>query len=189
MITLTWNYENTIGYPNKDYTFTNEGLKPFGIEVLKQMDELGIIIDVSHLSDGGFWDVLKYGTRPFVASHSNARSIMNHPRNLTDKMIKEMGNRDCIIGLNYYGAFLQENEESTFESICKHMDHIIKVGGEDILCLGSDFDGIDGSLPMTGCEDLNLLVNAMREFGFTDDIIAKICYKNALKFFETYGLK
>lgn len=188
MITLTWNYENCIGYPNKNYIHKDKGLKEFGLSVVKEMDHLGMIIDVSHLSDGGFWDVVKFGKRPFVASHSNARSILDHPRNLSDEMIIAMGEKDCVIGLNYYGPFLQENGISTFESICKHMDHIMKIGGEEILCLGSDFDGIDGVLPMNGCEDLDLLVEAMRTYGFSEETIENICYKNALKFFERYGL-
>lgn len=188
MITLTWNHENCIGYPNKNYTYKEQGLKGFGISVVKKMDELGMIIDVSHLSDGGFWDVVRYGTRPFVASHSNARSILEHPRNLTDEMITTMSEKGCVIGLNYYGPFLQENGESTFDSICKHMEHIMKIGGENILCLGSDFDGIDGVLPMEGCQDLELLVDAMRDYGFNEETIENICYKNALKFFDRYGL-
>lgn len=188
MITLTWNYENCIGYPNKDFTYQNNGLKEFGIEMVKYMDDLGIIIDVSHLSDGGFWDVVKYSKRPFVASHSNARTIRNHPRNLTDEMILAMKERGCVIGLNYYGPFLQKNGLSTLESICKHMEHIIKIGGDEILCLGSDFDGFNDVLSLKGCEDMHLLPEAMRKYGFSEETIKNVCYKNALNFFDKYGI-
>lgn len=186
MITLTWNHENCIGYPNKDYKYKDKGLKPFGVKVVEKMDELGIIVDVSHLSDGGFYDVVKYGKRPFVATHSNAREIMNHSRNLTDDMIIQIRNRGGAIGLNYYGAFLQQDGKCTFEIMCKHIEYIVKIGGEDIICLGSDFDGIDGELPMNGCEDLELFAEAMMRYGFTKEFVEKICYKNAVEFYKRY---
>lgn len=186
IITLTWNHENCIGFPNKDYEFKENGLKPFGIEVIKKMDELGIVVDVSHLSDGGFYDVVKYGTRPFIATHSNAREVMNHSRNLTDDMIRAISKRGGVIGLNYYGAFLQESGICTFEIMCKHIEHIINIGGEDIICLGSDFDGIDCELPMEGCEDLDSFSQAMREYGFREEFVEKICYKNAIEFYNRY---
>lgn len=186
MITLTWNHENCIGFPNKDYKYKDKGLKPFGIEVVEKMDKLGIIVDVSHLSDEGFYDVVKYGKRPFVATHSNAREIMNHSRNLTDDMIIHIKDRGGAIGLNYYGAFLQENGKCTFEIMCKHIEHIIKIGGEDIICLGSDFDGIEGELPMKGCEDLELFSEAMINYGFSIELVEKICFKNAVEFYKRY---
>ena len=117
MITLTWNFENGIGYPNfvrsehPDFKSPNtkDGLTPFGIEMVKEMNRLGIIVDVSHLSDAGFYDVLKYTTGPFVASHSNARAVCNHCRNLTDDMIRELAKRGGVMGINYAADFLRES--------------------------------------------------------------------------------
>ena len=102
LITLTWNYENSIGFPNsREPELMNRGLKPFGIEVVRRMNELGMLIDVSHLSDGGFWDVVRYSTKPFVASHSNARVLCSHPRNLTDEMIKALAEKGGVAGVNF----------------------------------------------------------------------------------------
>lgn len=106
MITLTWNHPNGIGYPNlistkefKDlyHLNTEDGLTDFGIAYVKEMERLGIIIDVSHLSDAGFYDVLKYTTKPFVASHSNARSVCGVARNMSDDMIKQLAKRNGVM--------------------------------------------------------------------------------------------
>ena len=93
LITLTWNHENDLAYPNTSKDYRNLGLKSKGIEAVKAMNELGMIIDVSHLSDGGFWDVVKHSSKPFIASHSNARSVWDHPRNLTDEMIRALADK------------------------------------------------------------------------------------------------
>lgn len=186
IITLTWNYENCIGFPNAAYKYKDCGLKDFGIDVVRKMDELGIVIDVSHLSDQGFWDVIQHGKRPIIATHSNARALMEHPRNLTDDMIQAISKSKGVIGLNYYGAFLQENGKCDFEIMCRHIDHITKVGGMNILALGSDFDGIDCELPMRGVEDLDLFAEAMVNYGFTQEQVEGFCYKNAIEFFDRY---
>ena len=90
LITLTWNFENCLGYPNSEEADKmNLGLKPFGMETVERMNELGILVDVSHLSDGGFWDVIKHSKKPAIASHSNARRECGHRRNLTDDMIRK----------------------------------------------------------------------------------------------------
>ena len=104
LITLTWNFENCFGYPNG----AEGGLKPFGIEAVEHMNDLGIIVDVSHLSDGGFWDVMKYSKKPAIASHSNARRECGHRRNLTDEMIRALAEKGGISGINFYPAFLSE---------------------------------------------------------------------------------
>src|SRR5699024_10224559 len=102
LITLTWNYENSIGYPNSDDPEKmKRGLKPFGMEAVEYMNEIGIIVDVSHLSDGGFYDLAKISKKPFMASHSNARSLSPHPRNLTDDMLRILGEKGGVAGLNF----------------------------------------------------------------------------------------
>lgn len=186
IITLTWNHENCIGYPNYAFKYSSKGLKEFGLKVINEMDKLGMVIDVSHLSDAGFWDVANNTCRPFIATHSNARTLMEHPRNLTDDMIRAIAKSGGVIGLNYYGAFLQEDGKCTFDILCKHIEHITTVGGQEILCLGSDFDGIDCELPMSGCQDLNKFADAMRKYGFDEENIEKYCFKNAIEFFERF---
>lgn len=185
-ITLTWNFENCIGYPNHNLIYQNKGLKPFGIEVVEKMNELGIIVDVSHLSDGGFYDVCKYSKRPFMATHSNARVIQGHPRNLTDEMIKMLANKGGITGLNFCGPFLQKDNRSTVDAMMKHIRHMINIGGLNILGLGTDFDGIGGDLELKGAHDMPILAKAMSQNGFTTNEIEAVCYKNAEDFFKRY---
>lgn len=185
-ITLTWNYENSIGYPNHKWTYQNMGLKKFGFEVLEYMDELGIIVDVSHLSDGGFNDVYKHGKRPFLATHSNARAIQNHNRNLSDEMIKELANKGGIMGLNFAAAFLN-GETSSIESMVAHTKHILNVGGDDVLALGSDFDGIDPThLEIRGAGQMPKLESAFCDAGLSPRQIENILYKNFENFLYNY---
>ena len=109
LVTLTWNYENCIGYPNsRDRNIMEKGLTGFGIQTVERMNELGMIVDVSHLSDGGFWDCIRYSRYPVAASHSNARSLCRHPRNLSDEMLRALGENGGVAGLNFYSAFLRE---------------------------------------------------------------------------------
>lgn len=201
MITLTWNFENGVGFPNfkrpenKDEKpnfknpNTKDGLTPYGIEMVKEMNRLGIIIDVSHLSDAGFYDVLKYTTGPFVASHSNSRAVCNHCRNLTDDMIRELAKRGGVTGINYAADFLREvpDGEDNFSYIAdmvKHIKHIAEVGGIDCVGLGSDFDGISQNLEMKDASYLPQLADALRAEGFSEEDIEKVFYKNVLRVFK-----
>ena len=186
MMTLTWNYENCIGYPNKDFRYQHEGLKPFGREVLEYMDELGIAADVSHLSDGGFEDVWKYGKRPLIATHSNARSVAGHPRNLTDDMLKKLADKGGVTGLNFYGPFVSEDGKSTWEGLMRQARHILNVAGREALCIGSDFDGMDGVQALRGCQEMPKLVEVMDGAGFTSGEIEAVCWKNAEAFLERF---
>lgn len=134
MITLTWNFPNEIGYPNfrSDEKWnapeTKNGLTEFGIQAVEEMERLGIIVDVSHLSDAGFYDVLKYTKKPFVASHSNARSVCPHVRNLTDDMIRKIAERGGVIGLNYHSKFLAEEYNLPDVAEQKHVNRHRAVG-------------------------------------------------------------
>lgn len=184
LITLTWNYENEIGYPNYKKEFMNKGLKEFGIDAVLEMNKKGIIIDTSHLSDGGFYDVAKYSSKPFVASHSNSRSITNHSRNLTDDMIRVLADKGGIMGLNYCNAFMGDSKVTTIEEMICHLKHIINVGGYDVVSLGSDFDGIENEVEFKNPSEIYKLYDALLKSGFTEDIIEKIFYKNAIRFLK-----
>jgi len=199
MMTLTWNYENELGYPNfvphsndNDSTYranTENGLKEKGIEFVQEMERLHMIVDVSHLSDVGFWDVAKHTQRPFIASHSNARAISPHVRNLTDEMLRTIGDRGGLLGINYCAAFLdnKENEiecQSNVSIMAEHILYIKKIAGLDIIGLGSDFDGISCELELKDASYLPLLEQELIRKGFHESEIEKIFYKNALKVFE-----
>ena len=200
MMTLTWNHENELASPNvvpgadTDTIWpcqpnTKTGLKEKGFEFLAEMERLHIIADVSHLSDKGFWDIAEHSTRPFAASHSNCRALAPHCRNLTDEMIRAMAERGGLVGLNYCSGFLDNQPEeslcrSTVALMAKHAAHFKKVGGIEIIGLGSDFDGIGGELEMDDCSKLPLLAEALRREGFTEDEVERVFYRNAQRFFE-----
>ena len=156
--------------------------------ILEEMERLHMIPDVSHLSDGGIKDVLSCASRPFAASHSNARSINRHVRNLTDDMIRQMGERGCLIGLNYCPAFVDPAAQpdkafTRARDLAAHARHIINLGGEDILALGSDFDGITGGLEFSHAGEIQKLAMGLEQEGFSDREIEKIFCGNAMRFF------
>lgn len=183
MMGLVWNNENEIGYPCK---MARYGLKPFGLEVVKEMNKLGIIIDVSHLSKKGVIDVIKNSNKPIVASHSNSKRICSHARNLDDKTIELIANNGGIIGVNVYPPFLSKKDnEDGFLMIRRHIDYIKKVGGIDAVSIGSDFDGID-VLPknITSIADLCQVGEKLVKCGYTYNDVEKILYKNAQRVFS-----
>jgi membrane dipeptidase len=148
MVGILWNHENCFGYPNSvDFHENQKGLKKFGIEAVQYMDELGITTDVSHLNDGGIADVLAYSKKPVVASHSNARSVTRHPRNLTDEHIKGIAESGGVIGLCFAPQFIGgKDNETRIENMVRHLNYLLDIGGEDVLAIGTDFDGISGNL-------------------------------------------
>lgn len=183
LITLLWNYENCIGYPNsRDRNVMEKGLKPFGIEVVRRMNELGMMIDVSHMSDGGFWDTLKYSQKPVVASHSNARALCNHPRNLSDDMIRALAKQDGVIGVNTYPYFVHSSGEASMELMADHIAHIYQVGGEDVIGIGTDFDGYDeGISDLKHIGQMNTFYEVVKKRGFTERQMEKFWFKNILR--------
>ena len=137
-ITLTWNGENELGSGHT----TDHGMSEFGKAAVREMEKENILVDVSHLNDPGFADLLEVATKPFVATHSNARALCSHKRNLTDDMIREMVRRDCLIGLNYYGPFLRVGGAvRSLDDVYRHVAHFFDLGARKNLALGSDFDG------------------------------------------------
>lgn len=184
IITVTWNYKNKLAYPNFQFKFQNKGLKQHGIEVINECERLGIIPDASHLSDGGFYDLVKICKKPFIASHSNARAITNHPRNLTDEMIKLLADKGGVMGLNFCSDFLGENTIASIDEITAHASHIKNVGGIDVLCLGSDFDGILNEVEIENSSQFDKLYDGLKKVKFTDDEIEKVFNKNVLRVFS-----
>lgn len=198
MMTLTWNHKNELASPNRIWQEhgeaffepdTEHGLTEKGIEFVNEMEALGIIVDISHLSDAGIEDVFRYTKKSFVASHSNARTVASNPRNLTDDMIRRLSERGGVAGLNYCAAFLYDWKKgdtvlSRVEHMIAHIKHMKQVGGIQCIGLGSDFDGIGGELEMKSPEDLPILEAAMKKAGFTESEIEAVFYKNVLRVYE-----
>lgn len=191
MAALTWNYENSLGFPNSsDPELHSKGLKPFGREAVERMNELGIIVDVSHLSEGGFNDVADISSKPFVASHSCARALCGHSRNLTDRQLRAVADSGGVIGINFMTGFLRpvnsdriSDYHTTYEDILRHLQHMRNVAGIEALAIGSDYDGIASTMEWNDCGGNGLLLDAL-ESGFTADEIEKISYFNALRVFR-----
>lgn len=187
LITLTWNHPNPIGAPNSsDPNVMSQGLTPYGRDVVREMDRLGIVVDVSHVSDGVFWDVVKTTQNPFVASHSNARALCGHTRNLSDEMIRALTDKGGVMGLNLGPEFLSEQGQvSRIEDMVQQVLHIRNVGGSDVLALGSDFDGIHGEFEVAGPQDWPKLHDALHKAGLSEAELDKMWWKNAVRVFRT----
>lgn len=209
MAAISWNYENEISYPNLVWEKEGvpalrkrqeRGLTAFGIEAVKEMERLHMLVDVSHLSDGGFWDVYHHTSAPFVASHSNAAAVSGVSRNLTDDMIRALGERGGVMGLNFCAAFL--SEQCAFEengrprrdsSVClgrladmvRHVQHITSVGGVECCGIGTDFDGIGNLVELRDASGMELLSEALHKAGFTWDEVEKIFCRNVLRVYQS----
>ena len=181
-IGMTWNHPNCLGFPNSpDPVENRRGLTEFGRNAVLEMNRLGVLVDVSHLSDGGFDEVAEISRKPFIASHSNARSVTNHPRNLSDPMLKKLGDKGGVTGLNFVPEFLNEqNLPGTVAMLMKHVRHIVRVAGEDVLGIGSDFDGFRHPSEIGNPTQLHLLFRAM-EKEFTSRQIEKFASGNVLR--------
>lgn len=180
LLTLTWNYENCLGHPNG----SKGGLKRAGYEAIAWMQELGMVVDVSHLSDRGFWDVMAAAKKPVAASHSCARSLCGHQRNLTDEQLRAIGKNGGIVGLNFHAPFLKENGVSgSVEEAAYHLRHIISCAGSEAAAFGSDYDGMQGAPEWGGCEGMPRLIEALSSY-FDADTMEKICYRNAARLLE-----
>lgn len=217
MLTLTWNYPNELGSPNidghkrgdvqkaaKEMTGaqknalvsaflntpdTEHGLTDTGFAFVEEMERLGMIVDVSHLSDAGFYDVLRVARKPFVASHSNARSLCPNARNMSDDMIRALAEKGGVMGLNFCADFLLQlpagvPNPGTVQSIAEHACHIVNTGGVECLGLGTDFDGIDthADVPDAGCMDR--LFEQLKRSGFTESQIDRIFSENVLRLYR-----
>ena len=182
MISLTWNNENEIAYPGKGGS--EQPLKPFGRELIAEMDRRGILADVSHLNDAGFWDVCERAKLPVIASHSDCRWLCNHSRNLTKDMVKAIIDKQGFIGVNFYPAFLSADKGADSVTIAQHIDHICQLGGADIVGFGSDFDGIE-LLPedVRHPGEMGNLLRALRDYGYNEEAIERIAGKNLLDYY------
>ena len=198
MMTLTWNYPNEIGFPNfPDYEGllagrlplsrrqTELGLTPFGAAAVERMNELGVIVDVSHGSDKLVEEVGRVSRHPFVASHSGARRICDCARNLTDEGIKKIADSGGVVGLDFCADFSGggNTAEGQKAALFKHAEAILDAGGEDALAVGSDFDGIPENPYLRTPADMPVFLETLAA-AFGSRVAEKIAYKNFLRVFE-----
>jgi len=177
LITLTWNYPNGLGEPHCGEQ--HKKLTPKGIEFVEAMQDLGIIVDCSHLNDAGTEQLGDILDAPFVASHSNAREVTAHTRNLPDNLIKLIANKGGVIGLNFAQSFLGTSPVSRIEDIVKHGLYLINKGGEDVVALGTDFDGIKPNTEIKDASEMYRLYDAFKEAGLSVEQCEKLFWKNA----------
>lgn len=171
---------------------TGRGLTPEGEALVKECNRLRIMVDLSHITERGFWDVARVTNAPLVATHSNAHAISAHSRNLTDEQLRAIGESGGLVGLNYATGFLradgQWNPETGSDVLIRHLEHMIALCGEDCVGLGSDFDGARIPSFIKDASGLPALVAAMVEAGFGDELIARITHRNWLRALEkTWG--
>lgn len=183
MVTLTWNDRNAVGSGN----LTEDGLTTFGREAVRAFEDERVVVDVSHLNDVGFADLIDVVRRPFVASHSNARAICGHPRNLTDNQFRAIRDMGGLVGLNFYTRFITERDtanggEATFDELAAHVEHFLDLDGADVLALGSDWDGSDVPSWLATCDTAGELHHRFAE-RFGAELADKMFYTNARDFF------
>lgn len=177
LITLTWNYPNGLGEPHCGEQ--HKKLTSKGVEFVEAMQDLGIIVDCSHLNDAGTEQLGDILDVPFVASHSNAREVTAHTRNLPDNLIKLIANKGGVIGLNFAQSFLGTSPISRIEDIVKHGLYLINKGGEDVVALGTDFDGIKPDTEIKDTSEMYRLYDAFKEAGLSEEQCEKLFWKNA----------
>lgn len=183
MLSFAWNYRTPFA-DGLNARRAESKLPALGVQALEEMDRLGMVFDVSHLSDSNFWDVADVMKGPFIASHSNCRGVCDHLRNLTDDMIEALAEHGGVMGMNFAPAFV-DKDRATVERVVDHIDHIVDMVGPDHVGLGSDFDGI-GSTPI-GLEDATKMPNITLELvkrEYPEDDIVKILGGNHLRIFK-----
>lgn len=179
MMTLTWNGPNELASGHD----TPEGFSPFGQEAVAEMERLGVIVDVSHLNDRGFEELLGFAKEPFVASHSNARAVCGHRRNLPDEYIREMVRRGGLIGLNYCNDFLADDGRGNLEDLLRHVERFLELGAEKCLALGSDYDGAGMHPDLDSVEKSLNISGYLTAHGVPAQMAEDICFNNAWRFF------
>ena len=179
---LVWNNVNRLGTPAK--VNADDRLTDYGLTIVHEMQRLGMAVDVSHLNEGGFWDLFRRGHVPPMASHSCCRALCDHFRNLTDEQIRAMIRDGGFIGVNFYPVFLAADGQADSDVIARHIDHICQLGGNSIVGFGSDFDGIEcfpADVQHPG--QMGNLLDALRRRGYPDDALHAIAGQNLLDYY------
>lgn len=181
LLTLTWNGSCEIG--DGAVSEKQAGLTAFGLQAVAACERLGIIVDVSHLSEKGFFEVAEMATHPFVATHSNASAVFDCPRNLTDVQFALIRDSGGLVGINFCPYFVCGREnDATFEEIERHIAHFLDHGGEKTICIGTDFDGAPMPSQLSGIDKLTSFAEYLLTKGYSESIIDCFFYKNARDF-------
>jgi membrane dipeptidase len=189
---MVWSRNNVFGH-GVPFRFpsppdTGPGLTEAGKALVRRCNELKILVDVSHLNEKGFWDVARHSTAPLVATHSNAHALSASSRNLTDEQVRAIGASRGMIGLNFANGFLRADgrwgSENGLDTMLRHLDHLMKLAGEDHVGLGSDFDGARIPSQIGDAAGLPRLVEAMRAHGYGEELTKKLCSENWMKVLE-----
>lgn len=181
MMTLTWNGENEIGGGVR----APRGLTPFGLEAVREMERLGMVIDLSHASERLFYEVAEHTAGPLVASHSDARTLCAHPRNLTDEQFCLIRDRGGLVGLNLAPSFLRSQGEASREDLYRHAEHFLSLGGENVLAIGGDLDGTDLPQDVSGIASMEEICELFLRRGCSERVVRRIFFENAFDFFHS----
>lgn len=184
-MTLTWSNRNDIADGINEET-TGSGLTLFGKQVVAEMNRLGMLVDISHISTAGFWSVIETSTKPIIATHSNAKSLCSHPRNLNDEQIKALAQNGGLAGITFAGQFLEEDwRNACIESVYKHIDYMLNlIGNDDHIGFGSDFDGISHPpYNIQGVQDYKPLIEYLSKY-YSDETINKITHQNVINLLQ-----
>lgn len=178
-VNLTWNHANILSGSHMEESA--RGLSRQGIRFVQRMNELGMIVDVSHLSDAGFWDVIESTSKPIMASHSNSRAQFFHTRNLTDSQFNAIIENQGIVGLNCYSAFLG-TEPVTMDILRRHLDHFLDLGGEHTVALGGDWDGCS-DLPegFSGAWSWIDFYEYLLKHNYPEDLLRDLYFNNLMR--------
>lgn len=182
MMTLTWNGENELGSGHD----TDKGLTSFGKEAVREMEAHGIAVDVSHINDRGFEDVCDIAKKPFIATHSNLRSVCGHKRNLTENQFKEIVRRDGLVGLNLYHKFLSEDGIGDVNDMFRHVYRMLELGGENVIACGGDLDGADVDASLNAPDKFAATAEHLLRENISQKVVNKIYFQNALNFFKRF---
>jgi len=183
-ISLTWNGSNEIGCGVGCDGLTG-GLTPFGFDVVRRMNELGMLVDVSHINEASFWDVMDTSSAPIIASHSNAKKMCHHKRNLTDHQFMALVKTGGVAGINLCPPFLNESGTADINDVLRHIEHFMSLGGEDNIGMGADLDGISTTpVGINGVEDLGKIFDALLSKNYTEEQVKKIAGLNFLRVLE-----
>lgn len=181
LLTLTWSERNELADGAAEGG-TRGGLTTFGKKVVKECDRLGVIVDVSHISEAGFWDVVDMAEGPIVASHSNCHAIYGHPRNLTDDQLKSIAETGGIVGITFNPEYLAvDGGDVTVGTVCDHVVHALEVAGEDHVAIGSDFDAFTGNVPLNGVDELPYLTSELLKRGVSGKTLAGVLGGNWMR--------
>lgn len=184
-MTLTWSNRNDIADGINEEA-TGSGLTLFGKQVVAEMNRLGMLVDVSHISTAGFWSVIETSTKPMIATHSNAKSLCSHQRNLNDEQIKALAQNGGLAGITFAGQFLEEDwRNACIESVYKHIDYMLNlIGNDDHIGFGSDFDGISHPpYNIQGVQDYKPLIEYLSKY-YSDETINKITHQNVINLLQ-----